>query len=422
MADRESEHHPRPVRLRHQRLVGPAIVVAAAVLGVWLVAGRVETAKDVVALNAQPPQTARAQPLPIGQSRTQTRRNNGYRVGGASLSLDQFAGQRVIYAYSGLQPPSSLLALIHAGETAGVILFGPNIASPGQIHVVVRRMQKASLTSPLHIPLLILTDQEGGQVRRLPGAPVRSEKQIGASTNPVALASQSGRGAGENLASAGINANLAPVLDIFRQRGNFIDQFQRSYSSNAANVSRLGAAFIAAQQRTGVAATAKHFPGLGSATRDQNTDLRPTVLGSSLSTLRSVDELPYRAAISSGVKLVMLSWGTYPALDPTHPAGLSPTVIQHELRRRLGFRGVTITDGIDAGAVLPFGRLAPRSVQAAAAGADLILCADTNPSRNTPALGLMVLHALASALSHHLISQVDARGAVSRVLSLRANP
>jgi len=80
------------------------------------------------------------------------------------------------------------------------------------------------------------------------------------------------------LAGAGVNANLAPVLDVFRQPGNFIDEFQRSYSSNSAVVRRLGAAFIAAQQRVGVAATAKHFPGLGAARRNQNTDLGPATL------------------------------------------------------------------------------------------------------------------------------------------------
>ena len=80
-----------------------------------------------------------------------------------------------------------------------------------------------------------------------------------------------------------------------------------------------GQAFITAQQQTGVAATAKHFPGLGSATKSQNTDTGPVTLNASLSGLRSKDEVPYPAAITAGVKLIMASWATYPALDAAQP-------------------------------------------------------------------------------------------------------
>src|SRR6202034_4159829 len=124
--------------------------------------------------------------------------------------------------------------------------------------------------SAVPAPLRLMTDQEGGEVRRLPGAPVLSEKQIGQSSNPAAAAAQAGTGAGQNLAGVGMNVNLAPVLDVFYQVGNFIDQFDRSYSSSAQTVTACGRAFITAQQDTGVAATAKHFPGLGSATASQD--------------------------------------------------------------------------------------------------------------------------------------------------------
>lgn len=105
-----------------------------------------------------------------------------------------------------------------------------------------------------------------GLVRRLPGPPVLSEKQIGESAGPAAQATAAGTGAGQNLAGAGLNVNLAPVLDVYRTPDSFDDQFQRSYSMNPQTVADLGADFITAQQATGVAATAKHFPGLGTAT------------------------------------------------------------------------------------------------------------------------------------------------------------
>lgn len=340
----------------------------------------------------------------------------------ARLSLDQLAGQRVIYAYSGLRPPASLLALVRAGEAAGVIFFAPNIAGVDQIRAVTKQLQQASLASPLHTRLLLLVDQEGGAVRRLPGPPVLSEKSIGASLDALALARSAGSGAGRSLIRAGMNVNLAPVLDVYRAPGNFIDEFGRSYSSDPAVAGELGAAFIGAQQPLGVGATAKHFPGLGAATQSQNTDLGPVTLNVPLATLRRVDEAPYRQAIAAGVKLVMTSWAVYPPLDPRLPAGLSPLVIGGELRQRLGFRGVTITDGIDAAAVTPFGSLAKRSVLAAGAGADLILCVTTNPNDNTPQLGIDVLHALAGAIAHHQISVASARDAANRILALRAHP
>jgi beta-N-acetylhexosaminidase len=336
-----------------------------------------------------------------------------------SLSLAQLAGQRVIYAYSGLRPPASLLGAIRAGEAAGVIFFGPNLSSAAQIRGVIDQLQRAALSSPLHAPLLMLADQEGGEVRRLPGPPVLSEKQIGASANAAALARSAGTGAGQNLARARINTNLAPVLDVYRRPGNFIDQFQRSYSSDSGKVSALGAAFISALQQTGVAATAKHFPGLGAASQAQNTDLRLVTLNIRLATLRAVDEAPYRAAIARGVKLVMTSWAIYPALDPRRPAGLSSIVIGRELRQRLGFRGVTITDAIDAAAITRFGNPARRSILAAAAGADLILCAATNPADNSPTVGLAAVQGLKSALADGQLSTSAARAAAARILALR---
>jgi beta-N-acetylhexosaminidase len=161
---------------------------------------------------------------------------------------------------------------------------------------------------------------------------------------------------------------------------------------------------------------------LGIARQNQNTDLAPVTLDASVGRLRSVDEAPYRAAIAAGVKLVMTSWATYPALDTRLPAGLSARIVQGELRNRLGFRGVTITDTIDAGALRPFGDLGTRGVRAAAAGADLVLCAKTNPSDNTPAEGLTVLRAIASAIATHKLNYDAALEADRRIAALRASP
>jgi beta-N-acetylhexosaminidase len=331
-----------------------------------------------------------------------------------SLTSAQLAGQRVIFSYYGLTVPSSLLQQIRAGQAAGVIFFGGNISSETQLAGVIRQLHRAQQQSPVAAPLLLMTDQEGGEVRRLPGAPVRSEKQIGGSGDPAAEASTAGTGAGRNLAGVGMNVNLAPVLDVFSQAGNFIDEYGRSYSSNVATVASCGRAFIKAQQKTGVAATAKHFPGLGPATRSQNTDTGPVTLDVSLASLRDRDEAPYQAAIAAGVKLIMASWAIYPALDRSHPAGMSTAVIQGELRGRLGFKGVTITDAIEAKALTRFGSYGQRAVLAAQAGMDLLLC-----SAQDPAEGASVVSALAGALASGKLSQATFSTAVQRVTSLR---
>jgi beta-N-acetylhexosaminidase len=333
----------------------------------------------------------------------------------AQLTPQQRAGQRVIFSYPGPTPPQELFDLIRAGEVGGVIFFGENITSLSQIADVTAQLKAANADSPVDAPLLLMTDQEGGLIRRIkPGEPTMSEKQIGASADPVGAAHDAGIGAAQTLAGVGMNTNLAPVLDVFRQPGNFDDRFQRSYSSDPNVCAECGAAFITAQQGLGIAATAKHFPGLGAATRDQNTDLTTVTLTQPAEEIRDVDELPFGAAVGAGVDMVMTSWAVYPALDPVFPAGLSPTIVQGELRDRLGFRGVTITDALEAGSLDPFGDTGQRTVLAAQAGMDVLLCSARDMTQGSDAVA-----ALASALDDHTLNPGHSQQALRRVLDLR---
>ena len=206
------------------------------------------------------------------------------------------------------------------------------------------------------------------------------------------------------------------MLDVYRQPGDFDDRYQRSYSMNPAVVAELGAGFIKAQQGVGVAATAKHFPGLGTAAQQQDTDLRPVTLNVPLATIRHTDELPYRAAIAAGVRLVMVSWAVYPALDPARPAGLSPAIVGGELRRRLGFQGVTITDALEAGALRAFGPFGNRGLLAAEAGMDLILCSQRDVSE-----GKQAAAGLEDGYGDGQLAKPAFTAALRRVLALRAS-
>jgi beta-N-acetylhexosaminidase len=334
-----------------------------------------------------------------------------------ALSPQQLAGQRVIYSYPGLTPPASLISLIQHGEAAGVIFFGQNISSEAQIAGVIEQLEQADASplNPVRAPLLLMTDQEGGQVRRLPGRPVLSEKQIGANPLPQAevLATEAGQGVAANLRGVGMNVNLAPVLDVYRQAGDFDDQFGRSYSRDPTVVSDLGTNMIKAQQAGGVAATAKHFPGLGAASASQNTDLGPVTLNLPLATIRSIDEVPFQAAITAGVKLIMVSWAIYPAVG-ARPAGLSPNMVQGELRDRLKFTGVTITDALEAGALRSYGPTQNRALFAAQAGMDLLLCAAQDVTQGEQASAELV-----TAYKNGTLNGPAFLASVNRVIALR---
>ena len=208
--------------------------------------------------------------------------------------------------------------------------------------------------------------------------------------------------------------NLAPVLDVYRKEGNFDDQYERSFSKNPEVVSKCGSAFIKAQQAQGVVATSKHFPGLGAAAADENTDLGPVTLDVSLHNLRTIDELPFKGAIAAGVSMIMPSWAVYPALDPSRPSGLSKKWIRSELRGRLGFDGVTISDALEAGALEKYGSNATRGVLAVEAGIDIALASGRNVSQ-----GLNIHNALVSALIHGRLSKSDFAASTKRVLALR---
>jgi beta-N-acetylhexosaminidase len=133
-----------------------------------------------------------------------------------------------------------------------------------------------------------------------------------------------------------------------------------------------------------------------------------------LSTLRATDEFPYQAAIAAGVKLVMVSWAVYPALGTRRPGGLSTNVVNGELRTRLGFTGVTITDALEAGALAAYGTTQNRATQAAGAGMDLILCASGSVSQ-----GITAMDGMRTAYNDGTLPHAAFQAAVSRVVALR---
>jgi beta-N-acetylhexosaminidase len=285
----------------------------------------------------------------------------------ADVPLDRLVGQRLMVRMSDEATPE-LVAAARRGEIGGVILFPPVGVVPADLSRQVERLQRAAEQGG-NPPLLVATDQEGGDVKRFPdGPPQRSPAELGADGD-VTAAAAAGEETAAYLEQFGINVDLAPVLDVAVS-----DSFmaERAFGDDPALVADVGVAFGDGLAQGGVAATAKHFPGLGLATI--NTDLAPSSVDASADELRPGLE-PFDAAIASGVDLVMMSNATYPELDPDAPAGLSSRIVGEELRDGLGFDGVVITDDLEAGAISASFTPPDAAVEAARAGADVLLFA-----------------------------------------------
>src|SRR3954451_7260657 len=131
----------------------------------------------------------------------------------AGLSDAQLAGQRVVVGFDGTRAPEAVLRRAAAGELGGVILFARNVSSRSQVRSLTADLQAAAGRAPGGRPLLVMIDQEGGQVSRLPGPPRRSPAEVGRSGSE-AVARSEGRATGRSLQGVGINLDLAPVVDV----------------------------------------------------------------------------------------------------------------------------------------------------------------------------------------------------------------
>jgi beta-N-acetylhexosaminidase len=333
-------------------------------------------------------------------------------IGGdaSALPLEQAVGQRVIASLPGTALPDPLARAIRHGRVAGVILFARNIASRAQLRALTERMQLERRRGPRalrDLPLLVLIDQEGGLVKRLPGPPRRSPAELGRLGDP-ALARAEGLATARSLRRVGVNVNLAPVLDVGLP-GSSVRALGRTYGATARRVAALGGAFAAGLASGGVLACAKHFPGLGRALANQ--DERINRIDASLAALRRSDEAPFRAAARDGITLTMVSSAIYPALA-ARPALFAPRIATRELRAVAGFAGTSISDDLETASLA---HLAPerKALAAARAGVDLLLFAQ---SAAAAARGSA---ALVRAVRAGKLSRTVVDAGADRVLALR---
>lgn len=294
------------------------------------------------------------------------------------LTLRQAIGQRMVFAYAGTTPPAALRKRIARGEAAGVVLFSRNVRSARAVRSQVAKLQAIKRPAAVDAPLLIMVDQEGGTVRRIPGPPA---VEGAGQTADAAAARANGRAEGRLLRSAGVNVDFAPVVDVARA-GAALEREGRTYGRDPKVVAQRAGAFADGLRGAGVAPVLKHFPGFGAAT--VNTDDAPARVDLPLATLRAVDGAPYQRLKPDAV---MLSTAIYPRVDP-RPAAFSKRWVTTELRDRLKFDGVTVTDDLQAAAVASFGSPSQLAFFAMSAGVDLPLFAQSYAAGARAAAGL----------------------------------
>jgi len=390
--------HPTPAHelLRRSRPVG-TVALGVGLAAACVVAGHPATAATTVS------------PAAVNTSAA-TAAFNG-------MTEAQRVGQLFMVGTPATSLGSQTVTDIQTYHVGNLILTGRSSAGVAATAAVSAAAQaKADAAATSGVPLFISTDQEGGQVQVLSGT--------GFSTIPSGL-TQGGYAPstlradaktwGGQLKAAGVNVNLAPVLDTvpsaaFAPQNKPIGYYQREYGYDPTTVSTEGNAFGQGMADAGIDATVKHFPGLGRVTA--NTDTSSGVTDSQ--TTRTDSYLtPFADAVKQGVPFLMMSTAYYSKIDPNNPAAFSSTIVTGMVRGDLGFQGVIISDSLGAAQVSPWAP-ADRAINFFNAGGDMALMND--PSL----LPAMYNAVLAKANSDSTFkSKVDA--SAMRVLTAKQN-
>jgi beta-N-acetylhexosaminidase len=296
----------------------------------------------------------------------------------------------------------------------GLLLFGTTApASMGQVLATLQRER------PGHYAWMVMTDEEGGGVERLtnlvgsfPWAQTMGKNLSAAQITAIA------RRVGTALATAGVNTDLAPVLDVdgrAQYPGEANPDGYRSFSGVASIAATDGTAFMKGLQEAGVLSVVKHFPGLGYATR--NTDYGPAAT-LSWAKLQTTGLVPFREAIANGATAVMMSNARIPGFSSL-PAGLSPVVVQY-LRQTLGFKGLIVTDSLSAGAISALHLAEPAaSVIALAAGDDMILFGSPTSVSASLTLAAKISAAIVNAVAQGTLTKTALAAAAAQDLASR---
>ncbi|MGH2555764.1 MAG: glycoside hydrolase family 3 protein [Actinomycetota bacterium] len=324
--------------------------------------------------------------------------------------FDRSIDAKLMLGFEGIEMPKHVRSLLRERDVAGFTLFRfDNVQGAAQLRALTAELQGASGGET---PLLIAADQEGGQLIGLgeETTPFAGNMAIGAAGDP-SLAERIGRAMGLEMRALGVNVNYAPVCDVATNPDNPALGV-RSFGDDPGRVGQLAAAMVRGLQAEGVAATLKHFPGMGEARTDPHRDL--PVIDLDRERLDSIEIAPFRAGIAEEARMVMVGHHAVPSISgrPDLPASVSPDVIRL-LRGDLGFDGVVITDALDMASLAQGSDSVVEAIAAVRAGADLVLCAGTSAEQDRIRSGLSL------AASRGLVDGSELDRSVRRVDALR---
>src|ERR1041385_8796581 len=331
-----------------------------------------------------------------------------------AMTLEQAAGQQFLLTFEGKgAPPGQFLEVLRRQHVGGVVLFRhKNMGSLAELRQLTQVLQHAAAESG-QPPLLIAADQEGGQLIAVDNTtPFPGNMALGAAGSDK-LAYKVGRAIGKELSAVGVNVDFAPVCDVNSNPRNPVIG-TRSFGEDPKLVARLSAALVRGLQSVGVAATAKHFPGHGDTSTDSHQNA--PIVRHDAKRIRSIELVPFRSVVNSGVKLVMTAHIVMPALNGGSnelPATLSPRILRDLLRRKMRFNGVIVSDALDMHAMEQGHGYVAETMVAVEAGIDLLLF-NHDLSRVEPACSNVV-----QAARRGLVSADEIHASARRILGLK---
>jgi beta-N-acetylhexosaminidase len=323
----------------------------------------------------------------------------------SQLSLEEAVGQMFVVGVGGTEPDYYIEEMIRERNIGGIILHDYNMQSKEQTQAMVSELQKLSIKTSRCIPLIVAVDQEGGRVSSAPWVTYHPPAAAVGQSGDPAQAQRIAEEIGRQLDAAGVNTDLAPVVDT--GFGAAIDD--RSFGTDPHLVSKMGAAAVRGFEAAGIISTAKHFPNHGAAKVDSHTGL--PVVDHDMQTVLSYDLPPFKQVVEAGVPMVMVGHLLYPAIDPERPASLSPKAIKL-LRQEVGFDGVIITDDLAMEGAKQGGTVAQAAVKAVSAGADMLII--SSPQEQVDAYAAVV-----RGVKQRRISQDQINDSVDRILKLK---
>ncbi|MEK0313111.1 beta-N-acetylhexosaminidase [Cohnella sp. 56] len=327
------------------------------------------------------------------------------------MSLEEKIGQMILAGFVGNSlPDAATLRMIREDRIGGIILYKDNIADLPKTVKLVNAIKAANAKAG-NAPIFVSVDQEGGKVSRLPASYVKiPEAAVVGQTGETELAQRMGELLARQVGSAGFNMDFAPVLDINSNPDNPVIG-TRSFGATADVVKRMGLAAMRGLREQGVVSVVKHFPGHGDTSVDSHLDL--PVLNKTADQLAKLEWLPFEAAIGQQADAVMVAHILFPKIDPDAPASFSRVIIGDQLRGKLGYDGVVITDDMTMGAIAKHYELADAAVRSVEAGSDILLVAHGYDVERS------VYKALLAAAKSGRLTQARIDESVTRILTLK---